>query len=64
MQYGKTLLQELRYGYRGILRQDKIAFARLSGRYFVTDRKSRIVYCGTVFHVAVAVAKRHGVFTR
>lgn len=57
-----SALKELRYGHRAIVRSGILRFARLSGRYFVTDNAGKIVYSGTVFHIALAVARRHDVF--
>lgn len=55
-------LKELRYGHRAIVRNGFLRFARLSGRYFVTDDAGKIVYSGTVFHIALAIARKHNVF--
>ena len=55
-------LKELRYGHRAIVRNGLLRFARLSKRYFVTDNAGKIVYSGTVFHIALAVARKHNVF--
>lgn len=54
-------LKALRSGNKVIEHGGVLRFARLSGRFFVTDNAGKIVYSGTVFHIAVAVAKKHGV---
>lgn len=57
-----STLKSLRSGEQVIQNNGVLRFAKLSGCYFVTDDAGKIVYSGTVFHVAVAVAKKHKIF--
>jgi len=54
-------LKALKSGMQVMQRNGVLRFAKLSGHYFVTDNAGRIVYSGKVFHIAVAVARKHGI---